>query len=168
MEESSRPTDPQKTTFNILFVCTGNTCRSPLAEVLACAELERRGWHHVRIGSAGIAAHEGDAASEYAVEVARRRGLDIAEHRSRSLTPELVDWADLVLGMSPSHLWAVEQLGGEDRATLLSDFAAGHEGGAHAIPDPFGLDAAAYEETIGELDRLIRAALDRLAPILHP
>jgi protein-tyrosine phosphatase len=162
------PSEPQKTTFNILFVCTGNTCRSPLAEALARAELERREWHHVRVGSAGIAAHPGEPASEHAVTVAERHGVPMREHRSRVLTPELIEWADLVLGMSPSHLMTVHHLGGGDKASLLGDFAAGGDGEGYPVPDPYGGDAGIYQRTLVELDRLIRASLDRLEPILHP
>lgn len=163
-----QPEEPEKTTFNILFVCTGNTCRSPLAEALARAELARRGWHHVAIGSAGVAARDGEEASGYAVEVAARRGVQLEGHRSRLLTPELIDWADLVLVMSPSHLRSVASMGGDEKAALLGDFAAGGAGEGTPVPDPFGGDEAMYEETLVELDRLVTAALDRLAPILHP
>jgi protein-tyrosine-phosphatase len=168
MEEATATPEPQKSTFNILFVCTGNTCRSPLAEVLAHAELEQRGWMHVRVSSAGSAALGGEPASAHSVTAASRRGLDLGAHRSRPLSAQLVAWADLVLAMSPSHLDSVEYLGGGNKVSLLGDFAAGDDGAGHPVPDPFGGELETYLATADELERLVRASIDRLAPILHP
>ncbi|HET8654707.1 MAG TPA: low molecular weight protein arginine phosphatase [Longimicrobiaceae bacterium] len=164
--EQERESSPATTTFNVLFVCTGNTCRSPMAEALARAALENRGWGHVRVASAGVSAAAGEPATPEAVSAAGRRGLDLRSHRSQPLTAELVDWADLVLCMSPSHVGPVAWLGGPDKVDLLGDFATGGTGGA--VPDPFGADEAVYIETLAVLDGLVLAALDRLAPLVHP
>lgn len=168
MTEDTVQDPPRTTTFNLVFVCTGNTCRSPLAEALARRELERRGWRHVEVVSAGLAAGEGDPASAHAVAVAARHGLDLSAHRSRPLTPELVEWADLVLAMSPSHVYALDRGGAGEKVSLLGDFAAGGDGGGAPVRDPFGGDEEAYEDTFRELEPLVRAVFDRLAPILHP
>jgi len=159
---------PVTTTYNILFVCTGNTCRSPMAEAVARAELARRGWKHVQVGSAGTSAEPGVGAAQHAVSVAGRRGIDLAHHASRALDEGLIDWADLILVMSPSHLYAVREMGGEEKVALLGDFAAGEEGSGQAVSDPYGGPERIYDETIAELDRLVADAFDRLEPILHP
>src|SRR5262245_53840738 len=111
--------------FRLLFVCTGNTCRSPLSEVIARRELEQLGWSHVEVRSAGAFAKEGMPASEGALQSAARHGLDLTGHRTSTLSPELVDWADLILVMGPWHLERALELGGDERTALLAAFAEG-------------------------------------------
>ncbi|HEX5723832.1 MAG TPA: low molecular weight protein arginine phosphatase [Longimicrobiaceae bacterium] len=167
-EQAGEEPPPRTTTFNLLFVCTGNTCRSPLAEGIARAELAARGWRNVRVASAGLSAYEGAAASPEAVAVAGRHGIDLGRHRARPLTPALLAWADLVLGMGPAHLAGLERHGAAAKAAVLGDFAAGAEGAGEAVRDPYGGDERAYEATFRELRGLVAAALDRLGPILAP
>ncbi len=164
----TNPEDSPGTTYNILFVCTGNTCRSPMAEAVARAELERRQWRHVQVASAGTAAEPGAAAATPAVTVAARRGIDLERHSSARLDERLVDWADLILVMSPSHAEPVVWLGGGEKVALLGDFAAGEVGVGRPVRDPYGGEEAVYEETYQELEHLISASLDRLVPILQP
>lgn len=153
--------------YSILFVCTGNTCRSPLAEALARAELERRGWRQVQVASAGVAALPDAPASSAAIEAAREQGLDLTAHRARAATDDTVADADLILGMGPSHLeWLAERVPAE-RLHLLGDFAVGKEAGI-AVRDPFGGDVAQYRATLRELRSMVGAALDRVAPIVAP
>lgn len=169
MSQQDRGADrPRTTVFRILFVCTGNTCRSPLAEGLARAEIERRGWKHVEVASAGLSAAQGERATRAGVVVAGRAGIDLKGHRSRPLTPEIAGSADLILAMGPGHVAELRRLGVGERATTLGDFVAGAEGAGPAVPDPFGGNEAIYQETFEELRELVSAALDRLEPVLAP
>ncbi len=152
----------------ILFVCSGNTCRSPLAEALARHAAGDQGLDGLEIRSAGTNAVPGEPASDGAKRVARRHGLDLEGHRSTPLDQELVTWADLVLTMSPMHLRRVLELGGEGKSALLGAFAREGEGpgtwdSALDVPDPFGGDDEAYERTLRMLGQYVVAALRVLA-----
>jgi L-threonylcarbamoyladenylate synthase len=145
--------------LNILFVCSGNTCRSPMAAALCrrlianrlgCGlnELERYG---VRVLSAGVHGFGGGPASTGAVEALAARNLDLSDHTSRALDVETVQQADHIFGMTRDHVDAVVAMapGATGKTTLLA--------GEAEISDPFGGPPAAYEECAARLE----AALER-------
>lgn len=154
-------------TYNLLFVCSGNTCRSPMAAAIARKRLEARGWKHVAVASAGIGAAAGAAAAENAVRVAAEHGLDLSTHRSAPVTPELAAWADLILGMTLGHLEGAARMGGGDRAALVTDFLSG-AGAGSPIEDPFGGGLPEYRVAYDQLAAAVDAVLARLEPILAP
>ncbi len=156
--------------FRLLFVCTGNTCRSPIAQAIAERSVGRRGWDGVEIRSAGVSALPGGGASEWARVAAEWDGLSLERHSSTPLDTELVAWANLILTMGRHHADTAEAFGGRGKVWMLSAFS---DGGEHThgpeVPDPIGGDVQAYVECREALEDLVEAALGRIdADFLTP
>lgn len=143
----------------ILMVCTGNTCRSPMAETLLRAQLGERFRDAFGPGqpppivavSAGLSAYLGSAASPEAVTVMQGRGLNLKDHQSRPLTPRLVRHADMILTMTASHRHAILQRWPEAtrRVFVLSN-------SSRDVADPYGGPTHAYAACADEIENYLK------------
>ncbi|MBD3237068.1 MAG: low molecular weight protein arginine phosphatase [Candidatus Eisenbacteria bacterium] len=152
--------------MRVLIVCTGNQCRSPMAEGLLRTMLAEAtsasAASTIEVTSAGTGTADGHPATEEAVAVCREAGIDIAAHRSRAATAELVASSDLILAMQAHHVMALRALRPDaaDRIQLLAAFAG--EGEAVEVPDPIGQGLETYRQTFSALRGFLQRALPRL------
>jgi len=168
-------TDAVPAIRNLLFVCTGNICRSPMAEGLLRKLLQERRLLDVQVRSAGFIAVPENPASNLAVLVAKEHGVDLSGHRAQPLTSLLIREADLILVMEPEHRWELLRHHREvaSKVFLLRHFA--RSGDHHrAIADPYGPDIQAYRLCFEEIRECVESLwewltmLGRMAPAQEP
>jgi protein-tyrosine-phosphatase len=138
---------------NILFVCTGNTCRSPMAQELMRMKLNLFGKRRYVVSSAGTGAIDGEPASKNAQAALKGIGLDLSSHKSRKLTPELAQKADLVVGLTQNHAKRVRELAPGVKVTTISD---------KDVCDPFGRDEATYSQCALEIGRALDKMIEKI------
>ncbi len=140
----------------ILFVCTGNTCRSPMAEAI----LKSKKIEGLEVKSAGIYAASGSEASPNAKKALDSKGIP-HDHSSSLLTGAEVDWADLILTMTVSHKMAIRQNYPHmaEKVFSLKEFTENPY--SHDVVDPYGGNLALYEQTCRELEQLIEKAIEK-------
>ena|SRR5699024_549152 len=145
--------------MNVLFVCTGNTCRSPMAEALL-----KHNRPNVQVKSAGIYASDGGRMNAHAETVLEERGIE-ANHVAKSVTPELIAWADIILTMTSSHkmLLNAQFPYGADKIFTLIEYANQRVGSTEDVSldveDPFGQSVHVYRKTAEQLEYYIQALL---------
>ncbi|MFF2753411.1 low molecular weight protein arginine phosphatase [Psychrobacillus sp. NPDC058041] len=143
--------------MNILFVCTGNTCRSPIAEAL----LKARNLENVEVRSAGIYALDGGSMSKNGQLVLEKASIPIT-HSSTSINEQIVDWADLILTMTDSHKQSILRIfpHTKTKVYMYKEFVTPQN--VQDVSDPYGGDVRTYENTFQELNALTEELVKRL------
>ena len=151
--------------MNILFVCSGNTCRSPMAEALFRDQLKKKPVKtggDLEVRSAGLYALAGQAASREAIQVMADMGIDISQHSSHALSEDLIQWADLILTMTESHLQYIlsNYTVPAEKLFTLGEFSQAER---VDIIDPYGGGKAAYRRSAGQIKNMITDIFKKLS-----
>jgi protein-tyrosine phosphatase len=151
--------------MQLLFICTGNICRSPFGEHLARRLAVEAGWSDLEFSSAGTHALEGYGCPPEAIKASHAFGVSLTEHRAVQVNASMLQLADLVLIMSADQgriLRAIQPELSEARIRNLADFAPGPNRPPY-VPDPYGAELWAYQACYRFMDVCVRGLLDDLS-----
>jgi len=150
--------------YRVTIVCSGNTCRSPMAAGILTEALAERGAEGIEVASAGTLGIVGSPATPLAVEVSRSFGVDIAAHRSQAFTEDLARSSDLVLALSAEHFGAALALGAPaENVYMLKTFPRRTKDLVGAsIHDPIGGDREEYLRVFLEIDDALRQGVSEI------
>ena len=144
----------------LLFVCTANICRSPMAAGAASAYAQRRGWE-IDVDSAGVMGLVDRPADPLAIKVMAEVGIDLSEHHSKGVSDEVVAWADFILVMELRHQIKLHHdfPASENKVLMLGTF-----GGTHEIRDPMGGWRWRFRASRDQITRCVVGFMDQLPP----
>jgi protein-tyrosine-phosphatase len=160
---------PNKPYFTILFVCTGNMCRSPIAEGIMKKKIENeiKGEEkdYITVHSCGTYAYEGNKPSESAIKISKQNNIDIGHIRSKAVNKLIIEESDIIFTLSVEHLNFIHEnfLSAKNKTFLLKMFGENRLAQmADSIPDPMGFTIEYYVKTYNE----IKNAIDKIFPAI--
>jgi protein-tyrosine-phosphatase len=170
--------EKDKEKFKVLFVCTGNSCRSPMAEGILKKMLAENKLDNFEVGSAGTSSLDGVPPSWFAIEVAKAQNVDLTRHSSHQLNQQILGKADLILAMSNEHLEYIRRMNEKalEKTYLLKIFPQHHPSGeylpmtenenrspdASYVKDPIGGSIDDYNRCFLEIEKELRRIFPEL------